>query len=162
VVPLVAFAAVDRSMRDAVCEGFDTPVRAAWNDGVRRGLDSRFGAASASWALPAWRTLSNRLDETAAQWTTRRVAVCELVEHSDLGERQAGALPGGVERAGQTRVEAVEAADRVDCGVDTTIEVECPECREVQDVDLPFDSAFFLPGKERTARRKARSASSPT
>ncbi len=56
----------------------------------------------------------------------------------------------------------VDEFDRVDCGVDTTIEVECPECREVQDIDLPFDSAFFLPGKERTARRKARSASSPT
>ncbi|MFZ5446554.1 MAG: hypothetical protein ACOZQL_41585 [Myxococcota bacterium] len=56
----------------------------------------------------------------------------------------------------------VDEFDRVDCGVDTTIEVECAECREVQDVDLPFDSAFFLPGKERTARRKARSASSPT
>jgi hypothetical protein len=56
----------------------------------------------------------------------------------------------------------VDEFDRVDCGVDTTIEVECPECREVQDVDLPFDSTFFLPGKERTARRKARSASSPT
>jgi len=56
----------------------------------------------------------------------------------------------------------VDEFDRVDCGVDTTIEVECPKCREVQDVDLPFDSAFFLPGKERTARRKARSASSPT
>ncbi len=56
----------------------------------------------------------------------------------------------------------VDEFDRVDCGVDTTIEVECPECREVQDVDLPFDSAFFLPGKERTARRKARSASFPT
>jgi hypothetical protein len=56
----------------------------------------------------------------------------------------------------------VDEFDRVDCGVDTTIEVECPECREIQDVDLPFDSAFFLPGKERTARRKARSASSPT
>jgi hypothetical protein len=56
----------------------------------------------------------------------------------------------------------VDEFDRVDCGVDTTIEVECTECREVQDVDLPFDSAFFLPGKERTARRKARSASSPT
>lgn len=56
----------------------------------------------------------------------------------------------------------VDEFDRVDCGVDTTIEVECPECREVQDVELPFDSAFFLPGKERTARRKARSASSPT
>jgi hypothetical protein len=56
----------------------------------------------------------------------------------------------------------VDEFDRVDCGVDTTIEVECPECHEVQDVDLPFDSAFFLPGKERTARRKARSASSQT
>jgi hypothetical protein len=56
----------------------------------------------------------------------------------------------------------VDEFDRVDCGVDTTIEVECPECREVQDVELPFDSAFFLPGKERTARRKARSTSSST
>jgi len=56
----------------------------------------------------------------------------------------------------------VDEFDRVDCGVDTTIEVECPDCREVQDIDLPFDSAFFLPGKERTARRKARSASSLT
>ena len=56
----------------------------------------------------------------------------------------------------------VDEFDRVDCGVDTTIEVECPECRETQEVELPFDSAFFLPGKDRTARRKARSASSPT
>jgi len=56
----------------------------------------------------------------------------------------------------------VDEFDRVDCGVDTTIDVECPECRETQEVDLPFDSAFFLPGKERTARRKARSTSSPT
>ena len=51
--------------------------------------------------------------------------------------------------------------DRVDCGVDTTIEVECPECFLVQDVDLPFDRGFFLPGKERIARRRDRSASSP-
>jgi hypothetical protein len=51
--------------------------------------------------------------------------------------------------------------DRVDCGVDTTVEVECPECFLVQDVDLPFDRSFFLPGKERTARRRDRSASSP-
>lgn len=34
--------------------------------------------------------------------------------------------------------------DRVDCGVDTTIEIECPECLTVQDVDLPFDQRFFL------------------
>ena len=50
--------------------------------------------------------------------------------------------------------------DRVDCGVDTTIEVECPECFGLQEVELPFDQGFFLPGKERTKRRRARSSSS--
>lgn len=51
--------------------------------------------------------------------------------------------------------------DRVDCGVDTTIEIECPECFATQDVDLPFDRTFLMPGRERTARRRARSGSSP-
>ncbi len=56
----------------------------------------------------------------------------------------------------------VDEFDRVDCGVDTTIEIECPECFQTQEVELPFDKGFFLPGKDRTARRKARSTSSPT
>ena len=56
----------------------------------------------------------------------------------------------------------VDEFDRVDCGVDTTIEIECPECFQTQEVELPFDKGFFLPGKDRTARRKARSSSSPT
>jgi hypothetical protein len=50
--------------------------------------------------------------------------------------------------------------DRVDCGVDTTIEIECPECFATQDVDLPFDRTFFMPARERTARRRDRSNSS--
>ncbi|WP_428262162.1 hypothetical protein [Haliangium sp.] len=36
------------------------------------------------------------------------------------------------------------AFDEADCGVETTIEVECPECALVQDVELPFDHGFFL------------------
>ena len=55
----------------------------------------------------------------------------------------------------------VDEFDRVDCGVDTTIEIECPECFATQEVELPFDKGFFLPGKDRTARRRARSNSSP-
>ena len=55
----------------------------------------------------------------------------------------------------------VDEFDRVDCGVDTAIEVECPECFSVQEVELPFDRAFFLPGKARTARRRDRSSSFP-
>lgn len=41
--------------------------------------------------------------------------------------------------------------DRVDCGVDTTIEIECPECLTLQDIDLPFDQRFFL-GTQRKER----------
>ena len=45
--------------------------------------------------------------------------------------------------------------DRVDCGVETDIEVECPECFAVQDVELPFDRDFLVPGK-RSKKRKSR------
>lgn len=56
----------------------------------------------------------------------------------------------------------VDTFDRVDCGVETTIEIECPTCFTVQEVELPFDQSFFLPSLDKTARRKARSSSSPT
>ena len=44
--------------------------------------------------------------------------------------------------------------DRVDCGVDTTIEIECDHCLLRQEVDLPFDIRFFLerPKTERQRR----------
>lgn len=53
-----------------------------------------------------------------------------------------------------------DAFDRVDCGVDTTVEVECPKCREWFEFVLPF-TGIFLPGKgisqrKREARRKKR------
>jgi hypothetical protein len=35
--------------------------------------------------------------------------------------------------------------DQVDGGVETDIEVECPGCLGVQDVQLPFERNFFLP-----------------
>ena len=53
----------------------------------------------------------------------------------------------------------VDEFDRVDCGVDTGIEIECPECFATQEVDLPFDRTFFMPGKERAARRRGRTSS---
>ncbi|MCP4675067.1 MAG: hypothetical protein GY854_06100 [Deltaproteobacteria bacterium] len=43
--------------------------------------------------------------------------------------------------------------DRVDCGIDTAIEIECPQCMAVQEVELPFEQTFFMPGKRRMARR---------
>jgi hypothetical protein len=51
--------------------------------------------------------------------------------------------------------------DRVDCGVETSIEIECPECWATQEVELPFDRGFFLPSKG-TAKSQALAGSSPT
>jgi hypothetical protein len=50
--------------------------------------------------------------------------------------------------------------DRVDCGVETTIEIECPECYRRQEVDLPFDQGFFMPSMTKRPAR-ARTPSSP-
>jgi len=55
----------------------------------------------------------------------------------------------------------LDELDRVDCGVETSIEVECPECALAQDVELPFERTFFMPGRGRTARRRGLSGSSP-
>ena len=46
----------------------------------------------------------------------------------------------------------LDILDEPDCGVETEIEIECPECFGVQDVRLPFDRDFFFPRKQ---RRKA-------
>jgi len=40
--------------------------------------------------------------------------------------------------------------DRVDCGVETEIEVECPECFGTTRIELPFEKGFFLPERRRT------------
>jgi hypothetical protein len=51
------------------------------------------------------------------------------------------------------------AIDEVDCGVETTMDVECPECLGVQSVDLPFGPSFFLAPKP--APRKEAACSHP-
>jgi len=35
--------------------------------------------------------------------------------------------------------------DEHDCGVETVIEIECPDCGELQEIELPFDKNFFFP-----------------
>lgn len=51
-----------------------------------------------------------------------------------------------------------DAFDRVDCGIDTEIEVECPSCWAVWSLSLPFDDGFFLPQRGRKKRRQEREA----
>ena len=48
----------------------------------------------------------------------------------------------------------IEKFDEVDCGVETTIEIECPECYSESDVTLPFDRAFFFPSQQSRQRKR--------
>jgi hypothetical protein len=50
--------------------------------------------------------------------------------------------------------------DRVDCGVETEIEVECPGCLATTRVELPFERGFFLPLARKTGRGSATSSRS--
>jgi hypothetical protein len=45
--------------------------------------------------------------------------------------------------------------DRVDCGVETAIEVECPHCAAVQEIELPFERTFFLAEARKKTSRDA-------
>jgi hypothetical protein len=49
--------------------------------------------------------------------------------------------------------------DRVDCGVETDIEVECSECFGTQVVELPFDKSFFLPTRKKQGHGSSSRAS---
>ena len=42
--------------------------------------------------------------------------------------------------------------DEFDCGVDTVIEIECPHCQALMDIDLPFDEDFFFKRNRRVVR----------
>ena len=45
---------------------------------------------------------------------------------------------------------------RVDFGIETDIEIECPECLCGQEVDLPLDETFFLPSRNKQKKRSRR------
>jgi hypothetical protein len=49
--------------------------------------------------------------------------------------------------------------ERVDGGVETTIQIECAECYAVQDIDLPFGPSFLMPST--TRKRPTSTISSP-
>jgi hypothetical protein len=48
--------------------------------------------------------------------------------------------------------------DRVDCGIETAIDIECPECGAPQQVDLPLDRLLTPPIRDRRAARSSTSS----
>jgi len=66
-----------------------------------------------------------------------------IVEIEGVAEKDRRRFLEEMELADLTRL--LDASDEVDCGVETGIEVECPRCGDVQDIELPFARGFFLP-----------------
>ncbi len=50
----------------------------------------------------------------------------------------------------------IELFDEQDCGIDTDIEIECPECMALREVSLPLEREFFFPTLEKKKRRAAK------
>lgn len=44
--------------------------------------------------------------------------------------------------------EALAEMDRHDCGVETKVAIECPDCREEMDIEIPFGQGFFVPASK--------------
>jgi len=53
----------------------------------------------------------------------------------------------------------MDETDEVEGGVDTTFDVQCPKCKGVQSVMLPFEAAFFSSRKRFAGSRRKRTGS---
>ncbi|KKN72173.1 hypothetical protein LCGC14_0413100 [marine sediment metagenome] len=69
-----------------------------------------------------------------------------IVEVEDVEERELRRFFDEMELSDANAL--LDILDEPDCGVETEIEIECPECYGVQDVRLPFDRDFFFPRKK--------------
>ncbi|MGE5528058.1 MAG: hypothetical protein ACM3X6_02820 [Patescibacteria group bacterium] len=73
--------------------------------------------------------------------------VTEIEGEKTVTPRVLAELPASDAAALRAEIEAR------DCGVDTTIEVECPNCFRRDEVELQIDADFFVPGRQRGRRR---------
>jgi hypothetical protein len=84
-----------------------------------------------------------------------------IVEVEGVAERDKRAFLEDMEMADATAL--LDRFEEVDGGVETTLEVECPSCLGVQEVELPFERGFFLPrAKEKPRTYPSSRRSLPT
>ncbi len=66
-----------------------------------------------------------------------------IVEIENVAEKDRRAFLDDMEMADAAAL--LDTFDSVDGGVETTLDVECPHCLGLQEVELPFEKGFFLP-----------------
>lgn len=104
-----------------------------------------------------WFRLMTGADEVRAAGALRSGRDGMLLTALALRIVEIEGVPDGDRRKFLDEMEMADAAalldsfDEADGGVETAIEVECPSCLGVQEVQLPFERGFFLPTKRRAA-----------
>lgn len=104
-----------------------------------------------------WFRLMTGADEVRAAGALRSGRDGMLLTALALRIVEIEGVPDGERRKFLDEMEMADAAalldsfDEADGGVETAIEVECPSCLGVQEVQLPFERGFFLPTKRRVA-----------
>jgi hypothetical protein len=98
-----------------------------------------------------WFRLMTGADETRAASVIKAGREGALLTALGLRILEIESVPEHDKRKFLEDMEMADAAalldqfDQADGGVETSIEVECPACLGVQDVQLPFERGFFLP-----------------
>ena len=118
---------------------------------------NRFETALARGGRKVWFRLLTGADEARASALRRQGRENLLLEAVALRIVEIEGVPDGDRRRFLDDVELadltalLDAFERVDGGIETSLEVECPVCQGVQDVDLPFERNFFFPRARKTA-----------
>jgi len=73
-----------------------------------------------------------------------------IVEIESVADKDKRTFLEEMEMADATAL--LDEFDEADGGVETSIDVECPHCMGVQEVELPFERGFFLPRARKRTR----------
>lgn len=141
----------------------DLPVRTLKPEAIERFRDgNRFASELpdigkvVGWGLPTGK-IQKRIDGYSRQYG-KGISVAYAARLTDVPgcESPSGFVDFVKELSVRDFETLVDDMEENDCGVDTEIEVVCPECDTQQAVDVPLGGAFFgvTPGKSR--RRLAR------
>lgn len=106
-----------------------------------------------------WSLLTGRVQRRTKEYvqehgvSSMAVMYAARLKHIN-GDRTARSFVPYMTEMGLEDFSALERAMvEADCGYETSIEVECPECHRIQEVELPMGRDFFLESRSRWVKR---------
>ena len=133
------------NLKDLPVRPLTTEAKEAFRDG------NRFETKLPRDGRKVWFRLMTGADEIRAASALKAGRDGMLLTALGLRIVEIASVPENDKRKFLDEMEMADAAalldqfDEADGGVETTIEVECPACAGVQEVQLPFERGFFLP-----------------